>query len=167
MRVCGVSIYLGFAGILLLWTSGHEIIMHAFNVDGTAGLYDISKGEITKDMVDSGVIGHKAIVHLCTRDGLSALMFCTMIMITMAMGTSYQKFYTLAMLVIMEGCQVGLPFWVPLNGEKPPYFGDNKFITLIRVLLHPCTALIVAACYDDDILEQGPDYEKPETDKTK
>jgi hypothetical protein len=167
MRICGVSIYFGMSAVILMWSVGHEIIMHMFNVDGTAGLLDISKGEITKEMVQSGVIGHKAIVHLCARDGVSALAMCAMIMCTMTMGTSYQKFWSVCLLVIMEGCHVGLPFWVPWNGEKPPYFGDSKIMTLIKMAVHPCTILIVAACYDDDILEQGPDYPKEESEKDK
>jgi hypothetical protein len=145
----------------MFFRTGHELCMHMFNLDGTAGLGDISGHEITKDAVESGVIGHKAIVHLCTRDGLTALTMCSMIMLTFCMGTSYQKFFSVAVMVIMEGCQVGLPYWLPWNGEKPALIGDtNKFYLFLRVILHPCTALIYAACYDDDILEKGPDYEK-------
>jgi hypothetical protein len=160
MRVCEVSIYFGLLCVVLLFSVGHELCMHMFNLDGTAGLLDISGGEITKDMVETGVIGHKAIVHLCARDGLTALAMCAMMILTFSMGTSYQKFYSFIFFLVMEGCQVGLPFWLPWNGEKPPYFGESKVFLFLKVCVHPCTALFVAVFYDDDILERGPDYEK-------
>jgi hypothetical protein len=160
MRVLGTSIYLGLSAIVLLFSCGHELTMHMFNLDGTAGLGDISGKEITRDMAETGVIGHRAIVHLCARDGLTALTMCALMLLTFSMGTSYQKFYSFLFFFIMEACQVGLPFWLPWNGEKPPYFGDSKLMLFIKILLHPCTALFVAVFYDDDILERGPDYEK-------
>jgi hypothetical protein len=146
----------------LAWAGGFvcslyvgQIVMHLLNMDGTAGLADISGKEITKEHVESGRVGADIIYHVSAREGMMHFTILMLLLNISWSGYAKQKVIALGIYLAFYGSKVLLKFLVPWNGESPTDVFDfgmplNAFH---QMMLHPVFLILIGAYLDDDIYE--------------
>jgi hypothetical protein len=146
---------LAWAGCFVCSLYVGQIFVHLFNMDGTAGLGDISGKEITKEHVESGRVGADIIYHVSAREGMFHFSILMMMLNICWSGYAKQKIIALGIYYAFVGSKIVLKFLVPWNGEAPKDIMDYGMpIQAVKTLMfHPLSILTFGAYLDDDIYE--------------
>merc|ERR1719409_2195446 len=146
---------LAWAGCFIISLYVAQIFMHLFNMDGTAGLGDLSGKEITKEHVESGRVGSDIILHVSAREGMFHLTILMIMLNICWSGFAKQKLCAVAVYYAFIFGKLMLKFLVPWNGEHPTNMWDYGMpIQAVKsILLHPCVILGAGVYLDDDIWE--------------
>jgi hypothetical protein len=146
---------LAWAGGFLCSLYAYQILMHLFNMDGTAGLADISGKEITKVHVESGRVGSDIITHVSAREGMYHFAMIIMLLNICWSGYAKQKLIAMGIYLTYQLSKLVLKFAVPWDGQTPTdTFDFGMPIQAIRhIVFNPCFILGCGAYLDDDIWE--------------